>query len=477
MKTINNNDLLTIWQKSRAKNDIWRNNFHIEMPFGLVNDPNGLCFFNNEYHIFYQWNPFNCEHKFKHWGYIRTRDFLNYSIPQLALAPIDSFDKDGCYSGSAYVKNDNLYLIYTGNVKNRRNARSSCQILVKKNSDGTFSKEKIIIPHQPPNYTAHFRDPYIFKKRNKNYIILGAQRSNLTGCTLIYREQLTGEWTFTGELQTNYDNFGYMWECPNLITLNGNDILLFCPQGLKSSGHQYNNLYQSGYIAGKLNNNVSTLSHGKFTELDNGFDFYAPQVLSEEKRSILFGWVGMPEQEKDYPSSENGWLFSLTLPRQLHYKNNRLYQYPVVELQKLRKKKITYQGKTNNFSGILPAACEIHFEILPTDTDTFSLTLGFGNEAIIISYKKDTQEICIDRSNMLLGGKGKRYLPVHKTSGLVIDLFIDKSIMELYAQKGYSAATWTYYPQHESTPILQIFMEKKVDLNLTIYELGSIKYS
>ena len=41
------------------------NRLHIEMPFGLINDPNGLVYHDGAYHIFYQWNPFGCAHKNK----------------------------------------------------------------------------------------------------------------------------------------------------------------------------------------------------------------------------------------------------------------------------------------------------------------------------------------------------------------------------------------------------------------------------
>ena len=33
--------------------DIWRDNFHFEPPFGLINDPNGLSYYKGEYYIFF----------------------------------------------------------------------------------------------------------------------------------------------------------------------------------------------------------------------------------------------------------------------------------------------------------------------------------------------------------------------------------------------------------------------------------------
>lgn len=70
---------------SNNDSNIWRNKNHIEMPFGLVNDPNGLSYFNGKYHIFYQWNPFGCEHKTKHWALVKTTDFVNFTKPEIIL--------------------------------------------------------------------------------------------------------------------------------------------------------------------------------------------------------------------------------------------------------------------------------------------------------------------------------------------------------------------------------------------------------
>ena len=359
----------------------WHNKFHLEMPKGLVNDPNGLCYHQGKYQIFFQWNPFGCEHKHKHWAYTQTTDFINYTKPQIALAPIDKFDKDGCYSGSARSKNNKLEIIYTANLKDEQNIRYPRQVLVKQDDDGKFIKEKIIIDTVPKGYTTHFRDPYIFAKNNRSFIILGAQRENLTGCALIY-EEIDENWIFRGELKTQLTNFGYMWECPNLFTIDDKDILVFCPQGLKAQKYQYQNLYQAGYLISQFNPDTLEFTHGEFHEFDMGFDFYAPQVLVHENRHILIGWVGMPDKLQDYPTINDGWVHSLTLPRELILKNDKLSQCPISELNELNQNTTT---KINTDKISLSANKKLEISIPLKDISSWQGKLKFNNEYILLT--------------------------------------------------------------------------------------------
>lgn len=447
----------------------WHNKFHLEMPKGLVNDPNGLCYHQGKYQIFFQWNPFGCEHKHKHWTYTQTTDFINYTKPQIALAPVDKFDKDGCYSGSARSKNNKLEIIYTANLKDEQNIRYPRQVLVKQNDDGEFIKEKIIIDTVPKGYTTHFRDPYIFTKNNHSFIILGAQRENLTGCALIY-EEIDENWIFRGELKTQLTDFGYMWECPNLFTIDDKDILVFCPQGLKAQKYQYQNLYQAGYLIGQFNPDTLEFTHGEFHEFDMGFDFYAPQVLVHENRHILIGWVGMPDKLQDYPTINDGWVHSLTLPRELILKNDKLYQRPISELNKLNQNTTT---KINTDKISLSANKKLEISIPLKDISSWQGKLKFNDEYILLTYDKNTSVFTIDRNQLKLGGKGIRQFLVKAQDELNLSVYIDNSIIELYLQDGEYYATFCYYPTNDN-PIFDLIQNTNNCTTLT--DLNSISY-
>ncbi|MDO4588282.1 MAG: sucrose-6-phosphate hydrolase [Fusobacterium sp.] len=310
---------------------MWRNKFHINPKKGLLNDPNGLIFFKGEYHIFYQYNPNSCEHKNKHWAHLKSKNLVDWEELPIALSPTDWFDKDGCYSGSAIEKDNKLYLIYTGNVKSN-DIRESYQCLAVSEDGVNFKKLGSVISNKeiPNQYTKHFRDPKVWFN-GKNYsLVLGAQRSNLTGTVVEYISNDLINWHFKGELLK--ENFGYMCECPDKVFFNKDEALLFCPQGLEAKEFLYNNLFQSGYIINDDEKN--------FCELDRGFEFYAPQTFKDKNGdNILIGWVGMPENT-NLPSVNEGWIHNLTIPRKLILKEKKIFQIPHQNLKLLRKESI-----------------------------------------------------------------------------------------------------------------------------------------
>ena len=467
---------------SSNDSNIWRNKNHIEMPFGLVNDPNGLSYFDGKYHIFYQWNPFGCEHKTKHWALVKTTDFVNFTKPQIILKPEDWFDKNGCYSGGAYVKGDTLKLFYTGNVKNEKNERESYQCIVDYNKDGTFEKKGPIIPKQPEGYTAHFRDPMIFVNKGTYYMVLGVQREDLTGAALIYKSDDIEKWKLVGELKTDMKKFGYMWECPNMVKVeDGKYAFLFSPQGLEAEEFKNQNIYQSGYVIGDLDFNTFELkSHTEFKEIDMGFDFYAPQVFVHNNENIMIGWVGMPDKDSEYPSAGNGgWMFPLTLPRVLEYKDGILYQKPIKEVENLKEKQII-SDKDLEFDEYVinldSRNVEIDLDLSMKNSNNVELKFIFDDEYISLNYDKENEVCVIDRNNMELGGRGIRKFKLKAENSLKLHMFIDKSVMEIYYQDGLETTTLMYFPKSDNFKI-EIKNDKKVKINqLDVWNLRGIKY-
>lgn len=474
------NEKLNDYYGTPEKN-VLRNKFHLEMPFGLVNDPNGLSYYDNKFHIFYQWNPLGCEHKTKHWGLVTTTDFVNFTKPKVVLKPEDWFDKNGCYSGCGIVKDDELKLYYTGNVRDANNERESYQCIATYHKDGNIEKGGVLIHKQPEGYTAHFRDPYVFVKDGLYYMVLGVQTEDLKGKALVYSSKDSKEWSLLGELKTNLHDFGYMWECPNMVNLYGDKYaFIFSPQGLESEEFKYQNIYQSGYIIGDLNlENIEIRNHTEFKELDMGFDFYAPQVFKYENKNILIGWIGMPDKDFEYPTTEQGWVYALTLPRVLEYKDDVLYQKPFDKLEALRQAQElhieNYECDEYNLE-LNSKGKEIILNLDMTKNNRMEIRLKFNDEYISLIYDKETEVFIIDRSNMLLGGKGIRKIKLKAEKELKLHMFIDSSVVEIYYQDGLEVTTFMYFPNEEQLEI-QIKDDNNVKINeLSMWDLRSVNY-
>lgn len=446
-----------------AEKDAWLPSFHIHPQCGLLNDPNGLCHYNGEYHAFYQWFPFAPIHGLKHWAHVKSKDLIHWERMPVAIIPTEEYERHGAYSGNGIVKDEKVFLFYTGNVKYSDSKRNANQCLAIMNQDYSIEKVKNnpLIKGVPDGYTGHVRDPKVWKAQdNKYYMLLGAQRENLTGVFIIYQSEDAMNWNFKGELKTPLANFGYMWECPNYIRIGDKDILIFSPQGIEKNEFDYENLYNVVYTVGTLDLENLTYKLDYMKELDKGFDFYAPQVfVDENKRTLMFGWVGMPEVQ--YPSDKNMWAHCLTIPRELILENNTLKQRPVEELKNLRKNLSRFYGtledccldinnSINNYEldiklGKIRGGF-ISFKLLQSETEEFSINFDIDKNIVYINRESFENSFAeefgqVRTSEMSIGEE------------LNLNIFVDNSVIEIFINEGEVTFTSRVFPLIDSTKI------------------------
>ncbi len=472
----------------------WHNRFHVEAPFGLISDPNGLANCNGEYHIFCQWNPLGINHKNKSWMHTKTRDFINYSVPELSLWPTDIHDKDGCHSGCGFVEDGKLRVFYTCNSRDEDYIRTVAQRFGTLQEDGSVLKEEFQLFGNPEGYTAHFRDPNFFYRNGIRYFAMAAQRMSdpakssrkidpakssypLNGAILVYKETDDG-WKLLGEIKTDYYDFGYMWECPNLLKFEDQDVLIICPQGVPHEELRYQNHCLAGYLVGHFSVDNLEMMHGNFQELDRGFDFYSPQVFANEARHIMVGWMGMPDLVNEIASAEYGWLYTLTMPRELTLKHGHLYTQPVKEIEALRQ---DYQAidtsATEKISINLGDGSESDITIKFGAARKVCFDIVYDGEKVAMSYDRDNQIMFIDRTGMKLGGQGTRKFKLFANQELQFRMFVDHSAVELFLQNGEEAAGFLVYPEKEGTPKLEIYADTPIE-NICgkVWQLGQFNY-
>ena len=293
----------------------YRPDWHVSPPKGLINDPNGFIYHNGEYHLFYQWYPYACEHKDKYWAHLTSKDLINWQWQPVPLTPSDWFDSHGVFSGHAVSNGEELMLFYTGNVRiDEQRDRHTKQCLAVSKDGIHFEKKGPVIFDLPPQVTPHCRDPKVVKHNDQWLMLLGAQREDLKGRLAVYKSDDLLNWSFHKLCGDEMGDFGYMWECPDLFDLNDQLFAVVGPQGIESESEHHTIPHHNGIAKAELNDQADIVL-SEFRHLDHGFDFYAPQsMLTPDGRRVMSGWMGLPD-EVNHPSCDNGWLHQLTALR------------------------------------------------------------------------------------------------------------------------------------------------------------------
>lgn len=441
-------------------NDPFNLSYHISPITGWLNDPNGLCQLDGTYHIYYQADPLHAIRKNIIWGHVTTKDFIKYQYHEPFIFADTNLDKDGAYSGSAFIKDNNINFFYTGNVKYPgiydyiKDGRDHNTIKIVSEDGFFYQKKELILSNDeyPRDLTRHVRDPKIYEEDGIYYLFLGARDKNNKGKVIVYKSNDLEKFAYHMEITTNYD-FGYMWECPDFFELEGKKFLMMSPQGLESEEFKYQNIYQSGYFPIDIDLKAKAYSLGEFVELDYGFDFYAPQTFEDEKgRRILIGWMGMPDASYTNPTVKNNWQHALTLSRELKVSNNKLLQKPIKEIENLRNKKIEIRKNGNYFSQT--------FEFISEDIDgEFEIYLRSDAK---LTYKNQILSLKLDQCGY---GRNERKIRIENVYN--ISIYSDTSSVEIFINNGEYVMTSRVYSQKN------LFKSSIIG---TLYEMDNIKW-
>ena len=302
---------------------------HYQPAKGWINDPNGLVYFKGYYHLFYQHSP-NYETPWKepmHWGHARTKDFCVFEELDIALYPDKAYDNGGCWSGTATVKDDTLYLIYTSIYTPEGKEEKIQKVCVASSKDGiNFEKYEgnPVIETYPEDGCPEFRDPAVTYIDGKYYLVMA------TGCPekqearlLIYESDNLTDWKYNG-IMHSWDNSKYA-ECPSFMeTKQG---FLLSSSVLETSGWPFFTVMYGNFENGIYTPTISACP-------DKGPDQYAGQIFLDPKgRSILITWIP-------------GWSYNgfaetdigcLSVPREIFVKDEKVHCYPIEEVRHLLK--------------------------------------------------------------------------------------------------------------------------------------------
>ena len=466
--------------------------YHIAPPANFMNSPSGFVYFNNQYHLFFTHNPYSVKDENMHWGHYISSDLIHWSEMPVALAPSESYDKDGILSGSAIVDEGMLYLLYTGNVVNKteeKTERHQTQNLAMSKDGINFAKSanNAVIKMAPHysylEFSSHdFRDPFVWKQSDRYYALVGTQyEKTKDGAVLLFKSKDLRNWVCINITAIgSKSEMGYMWESPGFLHIGSDDVLFISPQGIKPHGKQFLNKYQSGWFVGNLDYNTGKFKQkGPFGLFDYGFDFYAPRVVkTQDNRHVLIGLLGMSGSK--LTESEDGWAGMMSIPRELKILNGKVSTVPLPELKALREHTVAYKDQkvstAREFPSINGEVFELETEADLTNAKTFSISIRTSpSQETILSYDKDSKLLKLnrDKSGRDLNGEREVVVPLNNNL-LKLHIFADKSSVEIFANDGQVVMSSRIYPDKHSTGI-KFSAVGEVKLNyLNFYKLKSI---
>lgn len=456
-----------------------RPNFHFTPEKNWTNDPNGLVYFEGEYHLFYQYNPYGKKWGHMSWGHAVSADLLHWNHLPIALEEYtdrSTGDSTMIFSGTAVVDKKNtagfgkdaMVAIYTSHVHNNGNAVVQHQSLAYSNDKGRswkrYDKNPILSIDRKD-----FRDPKVFWYEPEQKWVMAVVVPDKFVIQFYESKNLT-QWAKTGEFGHVGDTLR-IWECPDLFSLpveNENNKTKWVlslsgshPQGPRFVGMQY--------FVGEFDGKKFTADEPKPAPayVNYGKDFYAGivynQLPAEQKRAVMIGWVNNWTYANEIPAAE--WRGAMSIPRELSLRKvehgYRLMQKPVKELLSLRSNEITERDIENT------AGFEMELEL--TGAGEAGISLGSDSSKVRIGYDFTNQKIFIDRS------MSKNFHPdfpsietasLESSNTIRLKIFVDKYITEVFSEDGFVSLTdLTFFPE-------KIHIETFGDAKLKIWKLN-----
>jgi beta-fructofuranosidase len=441
---------------------------HLTPLIGWMNDPNGFSFYNGKYHLFYQYHPYSKKWGPMHWGHAVSTDLLHWEHLPAALAPDIPADIDGCFSGSAIELDDGRQLLlYTGVTKRTDTekdeyAQRQCLAV----GDG-LNYEKpdcnpVLTPADLPEGSNpyDFRDPKIWREKDGTYACVVTNRNGKTrlGRLLRFTSEDGFSWKFGSILLENNGDYGLMWECPDFFELEGRKCLLFSPMDM---------LQNDKYFVG--NNTIiltGRVEDGHFIEetnqvVDCGLDFYATQTMeTPDGRRVMTAWMQNWDTVVHSTEGEK-WFGQTVLPRELSFKDGRLVQTPVRELQNCLENEISYEDVVCSgvtvLDGIKGRMIDMTVDVEKADCESFEIRFA-ENEKYHSSLIFDPRKSTLTYDRTYCGTRravtNVRKAPVDNNNGKIrLRIILDRFSAEVFINDGLQTMTHTLYTDQEADGI------------------------
>ena len=452
----------------------YRPAFHFTPDSMWMNDPNGMVYYEGEYHLFYQYYPDSIVWGPMHWGHAVSKDMISWEHLPIALYP-DSLGL--IFSGSAVIDWNNtsgfgkdgqpaMVAIFTHHNMDKEQAGSDefqYQSIAYSNDKGrTWSKYagNPVVPN--PGNVRDFRDPKVIWHEGTNkWIMALAVRDK----AMFYSSPDLKAWTYESEYGIQGDP--RLWECPDLFPISVQEkgetkwILIVSMQSGAPNGGT-----GTSYFVGDFDGHQFVNSNKDNAQLwlDSGTDNYAMVSWSDipktDGRRLMLGWMSNWLYAQKVPTER--WRSAMTLPRevQLVITNENMYTLKsgiVTEFSSIIDDSIaldisTLAAKNNTIDLPSNGVCKLDITSKRNERLDILFTSN-SNDTLAVGYDPVLNEWYIDRtkagdSSFYEGFAAKHTAKSQSNSeSLALTLVLDHASIELFADDGLTAMTDIFFPK------------------------------
>jgi len=454
-----------------------------------MNDPNGLIFFKDEYHLFFQHNPNDSIWGPMHWGHAVSKDLIKWEQLDIALYP----DELGTiFSGSAVIDWNNttgffpdepgMVAIFTHHLEKENSTPVQMQSLA-------YSKDKgrTWIKYEGNPVLTHptkvdFRDPKVFWHQESNKWIM----SLATGQTVsFYSSPDLKNWQFESEFGEGIGCHDGVWECPDLFELSveGSDEKHWVLIVSIGDNPNYDIGSRTQYFIGSFDGSTFKPYDEEIRWLDFGKDNYAgvsfSDVPQKDGRRIYLGWMSNWRYANQLPT--DGWRGQMTIPRSLTLKYNKnklqVVQQPVKELNQYFTEKFMMNneeikdGQSKELE-ISESSVEINLSIENKNSEKFGVKLNHTDtHYTLITVNPNTDQVILDRKNsgevsFSENFTYKQTVDIDHTNHVDLRIIVDSYSIEIFVNGGLYALTSLIFPDEVMKEKITIFSEQG-DIKIT----------
>ncbi len=421
----------------------YRPQYHFTPDKNWTNDPNGLIYYNGEYHLFFQHNPFGNQWGHMSWGHAVSSDLIRWK--ELAVA-IPEEGNVGIFSGSAVMDpfftsgfgkekgKAPMVAIYTADVPNSNQSQHIAYSLDSGRTFTKFSGNPVLDLGQKD-----FRDPKVFWHQPTQKWVMSVMLP-LEKKVQFYSSKTLKAWNLMSSFGPAGDTSG-IWECPDLFRVPVDGAPGKHKWVFMMSPSPYMQYFIGEFDGTKF---INESNPSRIFRPDYGPDYYAAVTYNNLPASfnpVSIGWVNNWNYAGAVPAGQ--WRGAMSIPRTLSVRKIGndwiLLQNPADELYTLQKKDtiITSDKLIKQEDASFMAEWE-------WKTSTGSKEVSLGDKDLMIRFNPETREISVDRS-LSKGFKNDAYqrlsvfksvFPGELSEKLRFRLFVDESIVELFVGNG-----------------------------------------